>query len=201
MLLQSLGIYYLCPSNYAQSAYPRNGKPIAQDNTAMSQEQDIILIAVMAAGRAIGYRNGLLCHLPEDLRHFRKLTMGHHIIMGRKTYESIGTPLPGRISVVMSHHETLERQSGMRLVHSWEEALQACEEDSAIYVVGGAQIYELAMPHATKIILTRMDKDFPVADAFFPEIKEREWVRTAEGPWQESIAGVRYRIEEYTRKA
>lgn len=167
----------------------------------MTQDREIILVVVMAQGRAIGYRNGLLCHLPEDLRHFRKLTMGHHIIMGRHTYESIGSPLPGRVSVVMSRCTAIPPQSGLHVVHSWDEAVAACEDDSALFVVGGAQVYAHAMPIATKIILTRIDKAFPVADAFFPEISAEEWACESEGPWQESTTGVRYRIEEYRRIA
>ncbi|PIE84659.1 MAG: hypothetical protein CSA07_00950 [Bacteroidia bacterium] len=162
--------------------------------------REIILVAVVAEGNAIGRGNGLLAHLPEDLAHFKALTMGGHMVMGRRTYESIGRPLPGRTSVVMSRTHRLEALPRLVQVSSWEEALRVCPADAPVYVVGGAQIYALAMPRATRLVITRLHSAFPDADAFFPEWQAAEWRLAEQSPRMASRVGLEYTIEEYIRK-
>ncbi|PID90051.1 MAG: hypothetical protein CSA97_04905 [Bacteroidetes bacterium] len=163
-------------------------------------DREIILVVVVAEGNAIGRDNGLLAHLPEDLAHFKSTTMGGHMVMGRRTYESIGRPLPGRTSVVMSRSRELETHPRLVQVGSWEEALAACPADRPVYVVGGAQIYALAMPVATRLIITRLHRAFPDADAFFPELQEGEWRLVEQSDRMTSRVGIDYTIEEYIRK-
>jgi dihydrofolate reductase len=104
----------------------------------------ISIIAAMAENRVIGRDNALPWHLPEDLKHFRSLTMGHHILMGRKTFESIGKPLPGRVSVVISRNPEFSHPGVLR-ASSIEEAASLCGNDEEVFLIGGAEIYRQAI--------------------------------------------------------
>lgn len=131
------------------------------------------MIAAAAENNALGKDNELVWHLPNDFKRFKSLTTGHHIIMGRKTFESFPKPLPNRTHIVIS------RQSGYKpegciVVNSLNEALAICPKDEDSYIIGGGEIYKLALPYADRIELTRVHHQFD-ADAFFPEIKEAEW--------------------------
>jgi len=138
------------------------------------------LIVAMARNRVIGNHNRLPWHLPEDLRHFRELTMGKPMIMGRKTWDSIGRPLPGRDSIVISRqmadpgiervHVTESLDSAFRLARELTQSHDAPE----CAVVGGAQIYQQALGHADAIYLTVIDKDFD-GDTWFPELESGVW--------------------------
>lgn len=133
----------------------------------------ISIIAAMAENRVIGRDNALPWHLPEDLKHFRNLTMGHHILMGRKTFESIGKPLPGRISVVISrnpgfHHPGILRASSI------EEAISLCKGDDEIFLIGGAELYRQAIEVADRMYLTEIRVCFE-GDASFPEFSPASW--------------------------
>ena len=133
-----------------------------------------IIVAVSENG-TIGHAGDLPWHLPADLKRFKRLTMGHCLLMGRKTFDTIGKPLPGRKTVVLSRDPAL-RIGGVRVEHAWENALRACEEleREELFVAGGAQIYRLALPYAQKVYLTRVH--FVVeGDASFPELSKREW--------------------------
>ncbi|MHB1238617.1 MAG: dihydrofolate reductase, partial [Gallionella sp.] len=110
----------------------------------------VSLIVAMSKNRVIGINNTLPWHLPADLKHFKALTMGHHIVMGRKTYDSIGKPLPGRTSVVVTRNRKL-KIDGCVVVHALEQALAVCAADDEIFVVGGAELYALALPIADKL--------------------------------------------------
>jgi dihydrofolate reductase len=146
------------------------------------------LIVALARNGVIGKDNRLPWHIPEDLKRFRALTMGHHIIMGRRTWESIGRPLPGRTSVVVSRRPDYSAP-GALVVHSLAEALAACAGDDEAFVIGGAQIYREALPLAERIYLTRIDADY-AGDAFFPSISQEQWrevsreARVGSGPVQ-----------------
>ena len=133
----------------------------------------ISLIVAMANHRVIGKGNALPWHLPADLRHFKATTMGHPIIMGRKTHESIGRPLPGRTNIVVTHKRDF-RAEGCVVVHSLHEALQAAGEADEVFIMGGASLYEQALPLADRIYLTRIDADID-GDTYFPEIDWTEW--------------------------
>ena len=129
----------------------------------------ISLIAGVARNRGIGRNNQLLWRLPEDLARFKALTMGHAVIMGRKTWDSLPArfrPLPGRRNIVLSRSPALQL-AGAEIFTSIEEALLACKDDDRVFVIGGAQIYAEALPLADRLELTEIDADFE-ADVFFP---------------------------------
>lgn len=133
----------------------------------------ITIIAAIAKNRVIGNNNRLIWHLPADLRFFKSTTMGHVLIMGRKTFESLGKPLPGRTMIVISRQKDYLTQ-GVAIAHSLPDALNMVPENLETFIVGGAQIYELALPIADKMILTRIDADFD-GDTIFPDYNEVDW--------------------------
>jgi dihydrofolate reductase len=139
--------------------------------------QRVNIIVAMARNRAIGIDNTLPWHLPEDLKHFKTLTMGHHMIMGRKTYESIGRPLPGRTTVIVSRDPDY-RVTGCLTATSLEDALAACGDDPEVFFVGGATIYAQALSYAQRLYLTEIQQDVE-GDAYFPEFDRRVWRETA----------------------
>ena len=135
------------------------------------------ILVAMARNRVIGQKNQLPWHLPADLKHFKSLTMGHPIVMGRKTYESIGRPLPGRTNIIMTHQETFE-VPGAIVVYSIESALQKCQENNAVqhesFIIGGENLYRQTLPYCQRLYITEIQKDFD-GDAFFPEFDSNEW--------------------------
>lgn len=138
---------------------------------------EIALIAALARNRAIGLDGRMPWHLPEDLRRFKQLTMGHAIIMGRKTFESIGRALPGRANLVISRRAS-PLPAGCELFDSIEHALASRVTDRMAFVIGGGEIYELALPLARRMYLTHIDAEFP-GDTFFPAFDPRQWRETA----------------------
>jgi len=138
------------------------------------------IIAVLSTQtRAIGKDNALLWHIPDDLQHFKKLTMGHPIIMGRNTFESIGTPLPGRVNIVLTRDVGWSHE-GVVVCHSFEEALaQATDADKKeIFIIGGAQLYTLALPRADRLYLTLVN-DAKEGDVYFPEYSDLPFIEKA----------------------
>lgn len=133
----------------------------------------ISMIVAMAENRAIGKDNELLWHLPKDFKHFKAVTMGKPILMGRKTYESIGKPLPGRKNIVITR-DTHFAAEGVVIVHSIDAALEESKEFDDVMVIGGASFYEQMLPEVTTLYVTVVHQHFD-ADAFFPEIKADEW--------------------------
>ena len=133
----------------------------------------VSLIVAMAKNRVIGVNNTLPWHLPADLKHFKVLTMGHHIVMGRKTYESIGKPLPGRTSVVVTRNSNYTPQ-GVIVVNSLEAAVSACGNDEEVFVVGGAELYRQGIKFADRIYLTEIDAEIS-GDAYFTEFNFKLW--------------------------
>ncbi len=131
------------------------------------------LIVAMARNRVIGADGKLPWHLATDLKRFRALTMGHHIIMGRKTYESIGRPLPGRVMIVVTGNPAYEAPQCV-IAASLEQALECAQEDSEAFVVGGAQLYALALPVAQRIYLTEIDAEV-AGDTLFPDFDRSSW--------------------------
>jgi dihydrofolate reductase len=131
------------------------------------------LIVAMAHNRVIGRDGRLPWRLPTDQQRFKALTMGHHIIMGRKTWESIGRSLPGRVSVVVTRNKAYGA-AGATVVNSLAEALRVARADSEAFVIGGGELYREALPLAGRIYLTEL-KDEYLGDAFFPSLAEREW--------------------------
>lgn len=134
----------------------------------------ISLIAALADNRVIGYRNRLPWRLPADLQHFKRMTMGKPLVMGRKTWESIGRPLPGRINIVVSRDTTLQADGGV-VVHSIEQALEAAAGAEEVMIMGGAELYAQALPRAGRLYLTEV-KAAVEGDAWFPDIDLKDWV-------------------------
>jgi len=131
----------------------------------------IALIAAIGKNRELGRENKLVFDLKKDMEHFREKTTGHTVIMGRKTFESIGRALPNRNNIVITHDPNLKIfDSNVKVVHSVEQALELAKkhEEEEVFIIGGAQIYEAFLPYADKLYLTIVDKEVD-ADAFFPE--------------------------------
>ena len=133
----------------------------------------ISVIVAVAQNGVIGGGNTLLWHISEDLRRFKSITMGHPVIMGRRTFESVGRPLPGRTNVVVSRREDYTPE-GVTVVRSLEEAFALFPQEEEIFVTGGGQIYAQAMPLADKLYLTTVEKDYD-GDTRFPDWNRYEW--------------------------
>jgi len=132
----------------------------------------VSIIVAAAENNAIGKDNQLICKLSADLKRFKALTMGHHIIMGRKTFESIGRPLPGRRSVIITRNMNYT-QEGCVIVHSFEEAIAICDDDE-VFVIGGGEIYNQVFPFADNLYLTRIKAEID-GDTFIPEVTDDVW--------------------------
>ncbi len=137
----------------------------------------ISIIVAVARDRVIGVNNTLPWHLPEDLKRFRALTMGHHIIMGRKTYESLGRLLPGRTTVVVSRSKDYA-VPGALVANSLKQALALCGDDPEVFVIGGAQLYRDGLGMANRLYLTEIDASYE-GDAHFPEYDGNAWREVA----------------------
>jgi len=136
----------------------------------------VSIIVAIGENNAIGKDNQLLWHLPADLRHFRDKTSGHTIIMGRKTFDSVGKPLPKRRNIVVTRQDI--QIEGCEVVKSIEEALELCKEEHEVFIGGGAEIYRQAMSKTDRIYLTIVHQTFD-ADTFFPEINHELWIETS----------------------
>jgi len=143
---------------------------------ARPSQSRLSIIVAMAKNRVIGNNNTLPWHLPADLKHFKALTMGHHIVMGRKTFESIGKALPGRTSVVVTRNVNYA-QPGVVVANSLETAISACGDDAEIFVIGGAELYRQAIDLADRIYLTEIDADIS-GDTLFTEFDSKIWKET-----------------------
>lgn len=137
----------------------------------------ISLIVAMASNRAIGLNGQMPWHLSADLKRFKQITMGAPILMGRKTFEAIGKPLPGRENIVISRN-TDYQQAGCLVFGDIETALQHCANRDEVFVIGGATLYEALLPRAHYLYLTEINKNF-AGDTFFPEIDYRHWREVA----------------------
>ena len=135
----------------------------------------ISMILAMDECRGIGFRNALPWHLPADLKRFKDITMGHHVIMGRKTYQSMGRPLTGRKNIVITRNLNFEAK-GFVTSHSVEEALEIARrnQEEEVFIIGGGEIYDQAIKFTDKIYLTTVHTVFN-ADVFFPELEESNW--------------------------
>ena len=131
----------------------------------------------MAKNRVIGANNGIPWHLPSELKLFKSLTMGHHIVMGRKTYDSIRRLLPGRTTVIVTRQRDYH-VPGAVVAHSMREALEACRGDDEIFVIGGADLFRETLPIADRIYLTTVDAE-PEGDTFMPEFAVSDWHETS----------------------
>lgn len=140
---------------------------------------NITIIAAIARNNAIGYENKLIYWLPDDLKRFKKLTTGHTIIMGRKTFESFPKgALPNRRNVVLTHQMGLSF-SGAEIFSSLQGALKSCRVDEDVYIIGGASVYNEALPYAHHLCLTEVDDQPAEADAYFPVLNKQEWTEVS----------------------
>jgi dihydrofolate reductase len=135
------------------------------------------IIVAMSSNRVIGVNNSLPWHLSEDLKHFKTLTTGHTILMGRKTYESIGKPLPNRRNIVISRNLNAF-YGGVEVVHSLEDAFSTSSNDKEVFIIGGSNIYEQSLHLVEHLYITEIKKAFE-GDAFFPEIDKSLWTESA----------------------
>lgn len=133
------------------------------------------IICALTQNHAIGLKGGLLYYLPADLKHFKQLTMGHTILMGRKTFESLPKgALPNRRNLVVTHQHDFTAP-GIEVFHSIEEALQACKDDEEVFAIGGESIYEATLPLAQRLCLTHIEATPEEADTFFPPYDKTAW--------------------------
>ncbi len=136
--------------------------------------EHIALIAAVGQRLELGYQNQLLCHLPRDLQHFKELTWGHPVVMGRKTWDSLPKkPLPNRRNIILSKHWEATMPS-VEVFRSIPEILSSVSHDQTLFVMGGASVYQQFIPFADTIYLTRILSDF-TADVFFPPLSMQEW--------------------------
>jgi dihydrofolate reductase len=159
---------------------------------------EVALIAALGKNRELGKNNKLLWRIPEDLKHFKTLSLGHPVIMGRKTFESIGKPLPGRTTIVVTR-DTSWSASGTVVLHTLTDALAHAEalDTERVVIAGGAEIYTQALPYATALYLTLID-DAKEADSFFPPY-ETEFTKIVSEEKHVTPEGVSYRFVHLTR--
>ena len=166
-----------------------------------------IIVAIAGKKRVIGKKGALPWHIPQELKRFKEITIGHPIIMGRKTHESIGRSLPGRTNIVITSHDY--KAAGCIVVHSLDEALRSAQgsprgftprgkpfDSKEVFVIGGGEIYKQALPLADKLYLTYIDKEIE-GDVFFPDYSEFKKV-VYESDWQEH-EGFKYKFLELER--
>lgn len=161
----------------------------------------VSLIAAVARNGGIGRDGGLLCPLPADLRRFKQLTVGHPVIMGRRTFESLPKgALPNRRNIVLSRQPEASF-AGTERYASLEEALSHCQPDEEVYIIGGASVYKEALPLADRLCLTLIDDTPAQADAFFPEVDPQTWKevsRESYAPDEKHVHG--YCFVDYARR-
>jgi dihydrofolate reductase len=131
------------------------------------------IIVAMARNGVIGIDNKMPWHIPGELKYFKNLTMGHHIIMGRKTYDSIGRPLPGRTTIIVTHDPEYV-QDGCLVAHSMEEAVDLAVRDDQVFFVGGSSLYKQALPLVERMYITEIQADYE-GDAHFPAFDRKAW--------------------------
>lgn len=160
------------------------------------QNPKVSIVAALAGKkRVLGYKGTIPWYIPEDLQRFKAITMGAPIIMGRRTFESIGRILPGRINIVITRDTSFKRE-GITIVHSLEEALQQVQNHDEVFVIGGGEIYNQALPITDKLYLTIIDKEIE-GDTFFPDFQEFKKVI-----WQseeQESDGLKYKFLELER--
>ena len=156
----------------------------------------ITIIVAASENSVIGYKNALPWNISEDLKYFKKITINHSVIMGRKTFESIGKPLKDRRNIVISRDKTLKIE-GVEVVNSLDDAIFRTKDQNEIFIIGGEQIYKMAMPFATNMHITKVYTNIE-GDAFFPTFDEREWKILSQKDL-ESNEGLKFSFINYER--
>jgi dihydrofolate reductase len=173
---------------------------VTDSNSSQSAPPRICLIAALAANRVIGRNNTLPWHLPADLKRFKALTMGHPVVMGRNTYESLGRPLPGRHNLVITRRRDYSAP-GCEVVHSLDAALAACRGAHEVFIIGGVELYRESLARAHRLEFTEIHAEFE-GDATFPEYSLAHWRETGrEIHGAETDVPFRYDFVRYERIA
>jgi len=165
-----------------KAGFVKEEKLIAQseaynETKQITKKTELTIIVAAAENNAIGKGNKLIWHLSNDLKRFKSLTNGHHIIMGRKTFESFPNPLPNRTHIVITRQSNYTAPEGVIIVNNLDDAIDAAKSDSQPFIIGGGEIYKQALAIADKIELTRVHENFE-ADTFFPDIDTTIWKET-----------------------
>ena len=162
--------------------------------------KNIFIIAAIGENHELGKNNKLLWHIPDDLKRFKRITSGHTVIMGRKTFESINSkPLPKRRNIILTKSVNLKNED-IEIAHSLEEVLKIVENENEVFILGGAEIYSLFLPITQKIYLTIVHHTFD-ADVYFPEFRKNEWFESEHFDIKDDKqAGVDYSYITYERK-
>ncbi|MDE6378936.1 MAG: dihydrofolate reductase [Muribaculaceae bacterium] len=165
----------------------------------MSERTQLAMIAAIGRSLELGRNGDLVWHIPADLKNFKRLTTGHPVIMGRKTWESLPKrPLPGRLNIVLSRSMT-DVDGGVAAA-SFADAIKACEGAETAFVIGGADVYSSLLPLASRLYITNIDAEAPEGvDAWFPEFRH-DWRLQDAGEWMEDGNGNRYRFETWLKK-
>lgn len=161
--------------------------------------KNLSIIVAIASNYAIGKNNDLLWHISEDLKHFKKITSGHPVIMGKRTYESLPVrPLPGRENIVLTDIKD-EIISGCTMAYSIDQILELCKNKEECFIIGGGMVYKQFFPLAETLYITHVEKEFE-ADTFFPEIKEQEWALVENEKQYSEVNNFNYSFRKYIRK-
>lgn len=162
----------------------------------------VYIVAAIAEDNEIGCKNQLLWHIPEDLKRFRSLTEEHPVIMGRKTFESLGSkPLPNRPNIIITSKPEKYQKDGILVASSLEQALKMAKkiDREEVFIIGGAQIYKEAMEHADILLITHVYKKFKEADCHFPKISSRKWKKVKQDEKKVSKSGIEFSYTEYEK--
>ncbi len=175
-------------------------RPFSIYNSSTGRRRRVAAIVAAGSNGAIGRRGDLPWHIAEDMRRFKSLTMGHPVIMGRRTWESLPKrPLPGRRNIVVSRNPDFQTE-GAETAPSVEAAIALCAADEIPFIIGGGEIYAAAFPLLTEILMTRVDTSVEDADTFFPTVTTDEWSLSEESEPMVSAKGLPFRFLKYLRK-
>lgn len=175
-------------------------RPFSIYNSSTGRRRRVAAIVAAGNNGAIGRRGDLPWHIAEDMRRFKSLTMGHPVIMGRRTWESLPKrPLPGRRNIVVSRNPDFLAE-GAETATSVEAAIALCAADEIPFIIGGGEIYAAAFPLLTEILMTRVDTSVEDADTFFPTVSTEEWSLSEESEPMVSAKGLPFRFLKYLRK-
>lgn len=183
-----------------QQACGKKEKSVSSEteNQGEVSKPRISIISALAKNRTIGINNTLPWRLPEDLKYFKALTLGHHILMGRKTWESIGRALPGRTTVIITRGD-YKAPEGVIVANSLQDAIDACGADDEIFFVGGAQLYAQALPLADRLYLTEIRSEVE-GDAWFPEYDRSHWKEVSRDSRIDEASELEYDFVVYDRR-
>lgn len=182
----------------ARSGETTRLKPFSLYHSDTHRSLPLTIIAAIGNNNEIGKNGNLIWHIPDDLKHFKTLTMGADIIMGRKTWESLPRrPLPGRRNIVISSNPSFNPDGGVK-ASSIEEAIELTKGNEA-FIIGGESVYRAALPLADKLEITHIMESDGNADTWFPEISQKEWELTAESEQKITPEGIKYKYSTYRR--